>query len=185
MLDRLALAISVSAERFLKIVGPVAAAASDATQAERRPVQRTARSAGRGSVVRQAVQNLLHFPSTALRINAQQRAALAFIDAPGVDVLKTLLDDLAARPATNTGQVLERWRDQEIGERLARLASAEMITPDAQAAGNELATAVQKLLDLNAGARLDALLQRARDSSLSDDEKRELTLLMSARPRQV
>jgi DNA primase len=183
LLDRLAAAIGVSAERFLKIVGPVASAPADGAAPERRPLQRTARSAGRGSMVRQAVQNLLHFPSTATRIPAEQRAALAFIDAPGVDVLKALLDDLCERPATNAGQVLERWRDREIGERLSRLASAEMITPDAKAAGNELATAVQKLLELNAGARLDALLDKAREAGLSDEEKRELTTLMAARPR--
>ena len=58
-----------------------------------------------------------------------------------------------------------------------------MITPDAKAAGNELATAVQKLLELNAGARLDALLDKAREAGLSDEEKRELTTLMAARPR--
>lgn len=184
LLDRLAQAIGVSAERFLKIVGPVATAPADSAAPERRPLQRTARSAGRGSMVRQAVQNLLHFPATAARITEPQRAALAFIDAPGVDVLKLLLDDLAASPATNTGQVLERWRDSPVGERLSRLAAAEMITPDAKAAGNELATAVQKLLDLTAGARLDALLEKARDGGLSDEEKRELTTLMATRPRQ-
>ena len=184
LLDRLAQAIGVSAERFLKIVGPVAAAPADSAAPERRPLQRTARSAGRGSMVRQAVQNLLHFPATAARITEPQRAALAFIDAPGVDVLKLLLDDLAASPATNTGQVLERWRDSPVGERLSRLAAAEMITPDAKAAGNELATAVQKLLDLTAGARLDALLEKARNGGLSDEEKRELTTLMATRPRQ-
>ncbi len=183
LLDRLASAISVSAERFLKIMGPVTAPVAEGTGPERRPAQRTARSAGRGGLLRQAVQNLLHFPSSASRISAAQRAQLAQVDAPGVDVLKLLLDDLDARPATNAGQVLERWRDTPIGERLSRLAAAEIITPDALAAGNELATAVQKLLELEAGARLDALLEIARGAGLSDDEKRELTTLMAARPR--
>ena len=100
-----------------------------------------------------------------------------------MDVLKLLLDDLVERPASNTGQVLERWRDSDLGERLARLASAEMITPDARAAGDELATAVQKLLELTAAARVDALLAKARDGELSDAEKRELTALMASRPR--
>jgi DNA primase len=187
LLDRLASAIGVTAERFMKIVGPVATpAAGDAAVPVKRQVtgSGTARSAGRGGLVRQAVQHLLHFPQVASRIDAAQRAALATVDAPGVDVLKRLLDELAARPATSTGQVIERFRDDEsLAERLSRLAAAEMITPDAKAAGNELATAVQKLLELNAGVRLDALIHKSRSDALSDDEKRELTALMMARPR--
>ena len=187
LLDRLASAIAVTAERFLKIVGPVAAPVpGDGAPLLKRPPSggNTGRSAGRGGLVRQAVQHLLHFPQVASRIDAQSRATLATVDAPGVDVLKRLLDELTERPAANTGQVLERFRDDAaLAERLARLAAAEMITPDVKAAGNELLTAVQKLLDLNAGAQLDALLEKARSGSLSDDEKRTLTALMSARPR--
>jgi DNA primase len=187
LLDRLASAIGVTAERFLKIVGPVATpSASDSAVPVKRPVtgNGTARSAGRGGLVRQAVQHLLHFPQVASRIDGAQRAALATVDAPGVDVLKRLLDELTARPATSTGQVLERFRDDDaLAERLSRLASAEMITPDAKAAGNELATAVQKLLELNAGVRLDALIEKSRGGMLTDDEKRELTSLMATRPR--
>jgi DNA primase len=187
LLDRLAAAIGVTAERFLKIVGPVATpTASDIAVPVKRPVtgNASARSAGRGGLVRQAVQHLLHFPQVASRIDAGQRATLATVDAPGVDVLKRLLDELAARPATSTAQVIERFRDDDaLTGRLSRLAAAEMITPDAKAAGNELATAVQKLLELNAGLRLDALLEKSRGGALSDEEKRELTSLMATRPR--
>ena len=183
LLDRVAEAIGVTAERFLKILGPATPAPQGGAATAQRPVQRSARSAGRGGLVRQAVQNLLHFPSTASRISEQQCADLGIVEAPGVDVLKALLDDLRAHPATNAGQVLERWRDNPIGERLARLAAAEMITPDVTAAGDELATAVQKLLELGAAARLDALLEKARGAGLSVEEKRELTALMASRPR--
>jgi DNA primase len=187
LLDRLAAAIGVTAERFLKIVGPVAspAPAGDAAVV-RRPTlgATTARSAGRGGLVRQAVQHLLHFPQAAGRVEEAQRAGLAAVDAPGVDVLRRLLDTLAERSAENTGQVLERFRDDPaLAERLARLAAAETITPDAKAAGNELANAVRKLLELATSARLDALLEKARSTGLEPEEKRELTALMAARPR--
>ncbi len=187
MLDRLAEAIGVSAERFMKIVGPVAAPpAGDTSQPIKRnamPGATTGRSAGRGGLVRQAVQQLLHFPEAATRIDAAQRAALAQIEVPGVDVLHRLLEELVARPAANTGQVLERFRDDApLAERLARLAAAEMITPDAKAAGNEVATAVKKLIEAGWSARIDVLLEKSRSAGLDDDEKRELSALM-ARPR--
>ncbi|MEY4761710.1 MAG: hypothetical protein RLZZ200_1566 [Pseudomonadota bacterium] len=186
MLDRLAEAIGVSADRFMKIVGPVAVpAAGDTAQPIRRapmPGAATGRSAGRGGLVRQAVQQLLHFPEAAARIDAAQRVALARIEVPGADVLCRLLEELVDRPAANTGQVLERFRDDPaLAERLARLAAAEMITPDARAAGNEVSNAVQKLLEAGRTARLDALLDKSRNTGLDESEKRELSALVSAR----
>ncbi|MEP7313842.1 MAG: DNA primase [Pseudomonadota bacterium] len=186
--DRLAAAISVTAERFLQIVGPAAITLPSQAQPEqpRHEPQRgrTRRSTGRGGLVRQAVQNLLHFPTIAARVSEPQRALLATLDEPGIDVLAQLLDDLTLNPATSTAQVLERWRDHAAGERLARLASAEMITPDAKAAAGELLTAVQKLLEQGAGARLDELIEKSRGADLNDEEKTELKALMLVRSRQ-
>ena len=51
------------------------------------------------------------------------------------------------------------------------------------AAGDELHNAIGKLLADVAAQRLDALLDKSRSSDLSDEEKRELTALMTARPR--
>jgi hypothetical protein len=100
-----------------------------------------------------------------------------------VDALCDLLDDLHVHPATSTGQVLERWRDGPLGERLSRLAQSEQILDDPQAAANELVVAVRKLLEGAASARLDELIEKSRSSELSSDDKRELSTLMAARPR--
>jgi len=141
------------------------------------------RSAGRGGLVRQAVQHLLHFPEIAQRVDAAQRAALAQLELPGGDVLCRVLAELATHPAANTGQVLERFRDDAaLLERLSRLAAAEMITPDAKAAGNEIANAVQKMLEIGRSQRIDELLEKSRGVGLDEGEKRELSALM-ARPR--
>ncbi|MEN9705254.1 MAG: hypothetical protein RLZZ393_1133 [Pseudomonadota bacterium] len=188
LLDRLAQAIQVHPDRFMKIVGPVATPpAQDGANPVRRPATpgaMTARSAGRGGLVRQAVQHLLHFPDIAGRIDPAQRAALAGIELPGTDVLHRLLVELAEHPAANTGQVLERFRDDDaLVERLGRLAAAEMITPNAKAAGDEFANAVQKLLESGRAQRIDALLEKSRGVGLADEEKRELGALMAARPR--
>jgi hypothetical protein len=59
-----------------------------------------------------------------------------------------------------------------------------MITPDAKAAAGELLTAVQKLLEQGAGARLDELIEKSRGAELSDTEKTELKTLMLVRSRQ-
>jgi DNA primase len=194
LLDRIAAAIGVSAERFMAIVGPIKAI-PDRPQNDRanrgaqdRPFPgqgegRTARSAGRGSVVRQAVHTLLMFPTSAQRLTAADRATLEAVDEPGVEILRELLDSLQAQPATSTAQLLERWRDHPAAERLARLAVSESIVPDERAAGDELLTAVQKLAQAPAGAELNALLAKSRESGLDGPENdRLLQLLREARP---
>lgn len=183
LLDRLAAAIGVQPTRFLTIVGPVARASADSGPEQRQRLPQVAVSAGRGPLVRQAVQNLLHFPSIAADVPASQIAPLRALGNAGVDALCDLLDDLHARPATSTGQVLERWRDGPLGERLARLAQGDYVLDDPQAAAQELVLAVRKLLEGAAGARLDELIEKSRGSDLSSDEKHELRELMANRPR--
>jgi DNA primase len=185
LLDRLAAAIGVSAERFLTIVGPMNAAqrttASSPEPAKRRA--RTAHSTGRGGLVRQAVQNLLHFPAIAARLTGADRQALDTVEEPGIEVLRELLDTLQGQPALHTAQLLERWRDQPLGDRLARLAAERSLLADEKAAGDEMVTAVRKLAQGTAGAELDALIDKERKDGLDTSERARLRELLSARHR--
>jgi DNA primase len=186
LLDRLAEAIGVSIERFMSIVGPIAAA-PDARAAPARPQRpaQTGRSAGRGGLVRQAVQNLLQFPAIAARVSVADMAALEQVDEPGIDFLRELLVDLQAKPAASTAQVLERWRDHAAGERLARLAATESITPDESAASDELHNAVRRLLQGTVTAELDALIAREQQGGLdAEGRDRLLELLQESRQKQ-
>jgi DNA primase len=179
LLDRLAQAIGVSAERFITIVGPVAAPESSGgpqQQATRR--QTSARSAGRGGLVRQAVQTLLHFPAVAARINAADRNGLDVVTEPGIEVLRELLDALQAQPAMHAGQLLERWRDQPLGERLARLASEPSMLEDEHAAGDELVTATRELARVASEAELNGLIAREQQGELSPPERLRLVELL-------
>ncbi len=183
LLDRLAAAIGVSAERFLTIVGPMNAADGPAQRGSSEHVQRPARTAhstGRGGLVRQAVQNLLHFPVIAARLAAADREALNTVDEPGVDVLRELLDTLRTQPALHTAQLLERWRDQPLGERLARLAAEPSILADEKAAGDEMVTAVRKLVQGVPNAELDALIEKERQGGLDATERERLRELLRA-----
>jgi DNA primase len=191
LLDRLAQAIGVSAERFLTIVGPVASAAASGGASPRAqgsaapavaPVaRRAAMSAGRGSLLRQAIQLLVHHPAIAARIAEAQRASLAELDEPGVPVLVSMLDDLVENPAQSTAQLLERWRDRPEYARLGQLAAAESLAPTPAAAAEELRRAIDKLIDHVAQGRLDALLAKSRTATLDEHEKDELRRLMARR----
>ncbi|MGC4029524.1 MAG: DNA primase [Steroidobacteraceae bacterium] len=182
LLDRLAQAIGVSAERFLAIVGPVTHAAdprtAEQTAGARRSAPRTAHSAGRGGLVRQAVHNLLLFPAIASRIGADDMAALDPLDEPGMEVLRELLAQLREQPAASTAQVLERWREHPAGERLAKLAMAESITPDTEAAAQELLNALRRLAQGATMSELDALIEKEQRSGLETHERERLRVLL-------
>jgi DNA primase len=179
LLDRIAAAIGVTAGRFNTILGPDPASADSQRDSDSQPrLRRTAKSAGRGSLVRQAVQNLLHFPPIATDLDPDEVAALATLDEPGVDILHELLTGLQAHPATSTAQIIERWRDHAAVDRLSRLAAAEMITPDEIAAGKELRDAIQLLLRQSTSAELDALIAREQRSGLDASERERLLYLL-------
>ena len=180
LLDRLADAIGVSTERFLKIVGPMPApestAPSPAPAAQRPP--RTARSTGRGSLVRQAVQTLLHFPAAAAKVPAAEVQGLAELDEPGVDILVQLLEGLRQQPAASTAQLLERWRDHPAAERLGRLAAEPSIVTEEGPALVELRNALQKLAQGAAAAELDALITKEQGAGLTSEERERLRELL-------
>jgi len=177
LLDRLAVVIGVSAERFMTIIGPIRQPEPSRDRPPGNP-KRTLRSAGRGGLIRQAVHTLLLFPASAQRLTPADRGALDAVDEPGADIHREILDSLQAVPTTSTAVLLERWRDHPAGERLAQLAVIESIVPDENAAGDELLTAVQKLAQAPATAELDALLAKEQESGLDGPERERLLELL-------
>jgi DNA primase len=180
LLDRLAQAIGVSAERFMAIVGPAGTTEAPSAEGQRPPraARGTARSAGRGGLLRQAVQILLHFPATATRVGAADRNALDAVTEPGIEVLRELLDALHAQPAAHAAQLLERWRDTPLGERLNRLASEPSMLEDERAAGDELLEAARKLALGAAEAEINELIAREQQGQLSVAERQRLLELL-------
>jgi DNA primase len=178
LLDRLAQAIGVSAERFMTIVGPVATPEGSTPAPQQARRASTARSAGRGGLVRQAVHTLLHFPVIAARLSAADRNGLDTVNEPGIEVLREILDALEAQPAQHAAQLLERWRDQPLGERLSRLAAEPSMLEDEQAAGDELVTATRELARAASEAELNALIAKEQQGELSAPERLRLVELL-------
>jgi DNA primase len=184
LLDRLAQAIGVSAERFMAIVGPVAAATSGTAASPRaRPTGRNPRAAGRGGLIRQAVKNLLDFPAIAAHVGLADRAALDEVTEPGADLLRDLLDGLVAQPAASTAQVLERWREHPLAPRLAQLAAEASVLGDESAATGELVTALRELARHAGAAELDKLIAAERERALTPEERVRLVRLLQVTRR--
>ncbi|HUN71156.1 MAG TPA: DNA primase [Steroidobacteraceae bacterium] len=141
-------------------------------------------SAGRGSLVRQAIARLVRFPSTAGSISAEERAGLNSCEEAGIDLLRELLDDLRAHPLSVPAQVLERWAERSGGEHLGRLLEREEVLGEPQAAALELKAALARLADQAVDRRIAALEDRIRAAGLgglSMEERKEFQELMVKR----
>jgi DNA primase len=136
--------------------------------------------AGRGNLVRQAISLLVHHPTAGTGVGDVE--ALAQVDRPGIPLLVELLAQLREDPPANTGALLERWRDRPEHGPLSKLAVGECLVADAESAASEVRSAVARLIAEHSPAqRLEALLAKAQDQALDDQEKAELQGLLRAR----
>ena len=181
---RVAEVVGLAADRLQEIwagINPPAgrpgavAGAAPPPEAER---PRVRVSAGRGSLVRQAIARLVRFPAIAGSIGAAERAGLNTCEEPGIDLLRELLDDLRVHPLSVPAQVLERWADRSGGEHLARLLEREEVLGDAQAAALELKAALSRLAAQAIDRRLEALEARMQVGRLDAKELEEFQNLM-------
>jgi len=181
LLERLARVVGLTPARLEALwtgAKPDAPSTSSPPPARRSAAARPARGAGRGTLVRQAIIRLLHYPAIALEVTASERAGLDASEEPGVPLLRELLDDLRAQPAQIAAQVIQRWMGHKEGETLQKLLALEEVITGAAAATEELRAALMKLADQAAGKRLQALEARSRTGSLSPEELNEFQRLI-------
>ena len=179
LLERLAQVVGLSASRLEALWSPGKADTPSASAPARpAPVMPAPRGAGRGSLVRQAIVRLLHFPAIALEVTAFERDGLDASEEPGVGLLRELLDDLRTQPVQIPAQVIQRWVGHKDGETLQKLLAREEVITGAAAAAGELRAALLKLADLAAGKRLEALEAKSRSGSLAADEVQEFQRLI-------
>jgi len=140
-------------------------------------------SAGRGSIVRQAIARLVRFPSIAQQVTMEERAGLNACEEPGTDLLRELLDDLREQPAQIPAQVIERWADKPNGDVLPKLLHREEILTDETGALGEVQAILVKLAATVTARRLEALEEKSRWTRLDSQELKEFQELMLRRPR--
>ena len=180
LLGRLAQVVGLPPERLEELwsraAGAPAAPAAAASAA--RPPGRVRSSAGRGSLVRQAIVRLVHFPAIAAEVSPTERSGLDASEEAGIKLLRELLDNLREQPAQISAQVIQRWAGREGAESLQKLLEREEVITDAAAAAGELRAALVKLADLTAERRLQALEAKSR-SGLTAEELNEFQRLIS------
>ena len=182
LLARLAQVIGLAPAR-LEALWTAGGTVTPATSTPGAPLRRSAsarpaRGAGRGSLVRQAVIRLLHYPAIALEVSPAERAGLDASEEPGAELLRELLDNLREQPAQIPAQVIQRWMGHKDGETLQKLLERDEVVTGAAAAAGELRAALLKLADQAAGRRLEALEAKSRAGALAADEINEFQRLI-------
>jgi len=169
--DILSAEINQSARIDTGLVGAGARRGTGSASKEAATYSRGPSAAGRGSVVRQAIRTLVHYPQIA--DTAPSSEGLEGIERPGIPLLIELLNDLQENPCANTAGLLERWRGRPDFDPLFKLASSEYPV-DAAGAARELNDALAQLFPERGDQRLDELLRKQAREGLSNSERAEL-----------
>jgi DNA primase len=171
VLERIASAIKLSATRLQELWAGERRAALPPAPPRLEP--KGGVSAGRGSLVRQAIRWLVQFPAVAARVSAQERADLERVHEPGIEVLRELIDELKRSPAQLSAQVIERWHDRPERESLEKLLQQDEVITTAPAAATELRAAIAKLAEFANTRRLQELELKSKSSTLEGHELQE------------
>lgn len=183
MLARIAEVVGIAPQRLQELwstasgASPVSKPAPSPVTTKRVPARHV--SGGRGSVVRQAVLQLVSYPVIAREVTEVEKAALEACDEPGVELLRALIENLQEFPAQNPAQVIERWAGKPGGDSLEKLLQREQIVADAVAAAGELHGALAELAHRVIEGRLKQLEEKSVSGPLGSEELQEYQRLMS------
>jgi len=131
-------------------------------------------SAGKPSVVRRAITLLLNHPSAAEKLDLEK---IVGVSRPGIDLLHDLIETVQEEPNITTAGLLERWRHDDQGRHLGKLAAVEMPEDEDFDPAAELAACVEQLALAGRRERIDFLIEKQRDKPLNEDEVAELRQL--------
>lgn len=132
--------------------------------------------AGKPSVVRHAISIVLSHPEAAHKLDVEK---LAGVNRPGVDLLQALIETAQDEPNITTAGLLERWRHDEQGRHLGKLAATEVPIDEDFDPALELEECLAQLVQAGRRERIDFLIEKQGVTGLTDDEKNELRALTS------
>jgi DNA primase len=125
--------------------------------------------------VRWAITLLLNHPTAGAELDVEPLAGLS---RPGIDLLRDLIETVRSEPDITTAGLLERWRHDEQGRHLGKLAAVEVPDGEDFDPAAELTQCLTQLAAAGLRERVDFLIEKQRVNPLNDEEKCELQALM-------
>ncbi|EPL6453599.1 MULTISPECIES: DNA primase [Providencia] len=105
---------------------------------------------------------------------------IAHIQMPGLSLFQELVDVCRSTPGMTTGQLLERYRDNNFSKQLEKLATWNDIEIE-EIAENTFIDALNHLFNSALSERFDYLMAKARTQSLTPQEREEVHLITLSR----
>jgi DNA primase len=175
LIESLAESVGLTAPKLERMLGGPASGDAGRGQTQKRQLRRTPGGrAGKPSVVRRAITLLLSYPSAGARLDIEK---LGGVNRPGVDLLHDLIETVQSDPDITTAGMLERWRHDEQGKHLGKLAASEVPAEDEFDPEAELRDCLEQLAAAGRRDRVDYLMEKQRINPLTDEEKAELRQL--------
>jgi DNA primase len=174
LVGSLAAAVGLSSAKLGKMIEQSRDAARNSSRIEQsgRPANgRASMKSGRPSVVRRAITLLLNHPQAGDKLDIEK---LAGVSRPGTSLLQELIETVQSEPNITTAGLLERWRHDEEGRHLGKLAAVEMPDEEEFDPGEELTACLEQLALAGRRERIDILIEKQKLNPLTDDEKSEL-----------
>ncbi len=132
---------------------------------------------GQPSVVRRAITLLLNHPEAGAKLDIE---LLAGIKRPGIELLESLIETVQSEPNITTAGLLERWRHDNAGRHLGKLAAVAMPDDDEFDPAAELVACLRQLAQAGRKERIEFLIEKQRVDGLTVEEKTELQELLLA-----
>ena len=124
--------------------------------------------------MRHAISLVLNHPAAAQQADVEK---LADVRRKGTDLLLALIETVQAEPHISTAGLLERFRHDEQGRHLGKLAASQLPDDEDFDAAAELDECLEQLALAGRKERIDFLIEKQRVKGLSEDEKAELRQL--------
>jgi len=180
LIEGLAEAVGLTAPKLEKMMAAGQATSSRSKHSGAGATPRRRRPAAKGgpSVVRRAITLILNHPEAGQKLDVEK---LAGVQRAGVDLLSALIETVQSEPNITTAGLLERWRHDEKGRHLGKLAAEDVPVDEDFDPAAELAACLQQLALAGCQERIAVLIEKQRVTGLTEDEKSELTRLMETR----
>jgi DNA primase len=125
-------------------------------------------------VVRRAITLLLNHPQAAASLDVEK---IGGVSRPGIDLLRDLIETAQQEPNITTAGLLERWRHDEQGRHLGKLAAVDVPGDEEFDPAAELADCLEQLALAGRRERIDFLIEKQRVKPLDESEIAELRQL--------
>jgi DNA primase len=165
LLEQLAGRVDMSPSRLADLLG---ISAADSLTAGRSEARRAPAPGGRSSLIRKALSLALHYPAAAASVGPA--TALQGVDQPGAALLAGVLEVTSQSPQISMAGLIERFRDDDQGRHLGRLATSPPIDEPEQAEA-VLRDCIARILEAHWRSRHSTLVARGND--LTDAERAE------------